>query len=355
MRIKHLAFPVFLTLAGFSRRGSINTAIATAVVGVACFQSGLVIACSYLDGTWILESPAKGLFAHYGAWATIVTDPLLLLTTAFAYRQFQNAMITIPIKKSGRDTVRKIVAPYYRFLRLQENGWNFYALAATIGMLAWLNNIRQTYEPNQYYQHDVFDSASHIYGFAAHKLTLLISWVIVYPASGFLNVSMCLSAYKILEHLKKQDLISPSISHPDGCYGLAAFGKLNVALLVPYLLAFIVIFALITTHQHGYLSAGLPLVVLSTVFIAMSFITIKPLAGEVRRIRRELYRDLADESTEFGKRGDSRDALFGTKVLLFLAASGSPYSPSAKAALILLRTTPAFLTAFKLYHDFYRQ
>jgi hypothetical protein len=353
MQLRKFAFPVYLIFRTFSRSGAINWPILGGILSVATLQMALVILGSYIDGTWRMPGGAKGLLDHYGAWATIVTDPLIMISTAYAYWQFSVAMCALPTSRAPENVraTRRIVQPYRDFLHLKRNGVFVYALLVIVGLLAWTNNIVQTHNPDRYFGHDVFDSTAHIFGFVAHKFTLFVSWVIVYPATGFAIVAMCFSTRLVLEKLKRRNLIEPVVIHPDGCYGLAELGKLNICLLFPYLLAFAVIFFVILTHEHTYRSADIPLFFLTILFVTASYVTIKPLLHQARLIRRALYRRLVRDSMKF-RTGDAASmTLFGIERTSFVLATGSPYTRNGKIILYAMRLAPVGMSALKVYHD----
>ena len=79
-------FPVNLLIISFTRDRIANRPIVFGILAVAFIQARLVNVSSYIDGTWHLPAGDKGLFVHYGAWATIITDPLLMISSAYAYQ-----------------------------------------------------------------------------------------------------------------------------------------------------------------------------------------------------------------------------------------------------------------------------
>lgn len=85
-------FPANLLITSFTRNQAANRPIIFGILAVATIQMLLVIVGPYADGTWYLPAGDKGLFVHCGAWATIITDPLLMISSASAYEQFRYAI-----------------------------------------------------------------------------------------------------------------------------------------------------------------------------------------------------------------------------------------------------------------------
>jgi hypothetical protein len=356
MRLPRFLVPLYVLTDWFPLQRALNPVITASVFSAAVALILIVAAGAYFDRTWLLPPPSKGLAVHYGAWATLVTDPLLAMSVAYAYRQFRTALLTIPTiqERESKAALRRLVRPHLDFLRLRTRSAYLYALLVAIGFLSWLNNIYQTNDPTVFYGHDVFDSTRHLYGFAAHKLALFVSWVLIYPAVGFLNISMCVSTRLILARLRQRKLIVPIVAHPDGCYGLANLGKLNVSLLMPYVLAFAVVFALLITHDRPYLSAEIPLVALTAAFLVASGMTIQPIVAQARLARHGMYQRLARESANFRDASDERSVRFGIERIIFGITNGSPYTASTQAALVAMRVVPVAVTMFKIFDDHFR-
>jgi hypothetical protein len=346
--------PVYVLTDWFPLRGSVRRSVTASVYLLTAVLILSVAIGAYLDHTWFLAPPAKGLAAHYGAWAGLITDPLLAMAVAYSYRQFQIAFLTLPLVpgRKSKALVKGLLRPPIRFIRLRTNGVYLYILLVAVGFLSWLNNIYQTQDPKTFYLHDVFDSTLHPFGFTAHKAVLFVSWVLIYPAVVYVNASLCVSTRVILARLRKRKLIAPIVAHPDGCYGFAKLGQLNVLLLWPYTLTFIVIFALLITHEHPYLTVDIALIAFTIGFFALSGITIQPILKEARAARRKVYDRLAKQSNSI--RSTDANLQFGIERLIFGMATGSPYNTSSRAALTVMKAVPIVITAFKIIGDYVR-
>jgi len=231
---------------------------------------------------------------------------------------------------------------------LKGHGIWLYIIFVCVGLLSWINNIHETNNPFKYFNHNVFDSTDFIFGFAANKFVLFTSWVLIYPAVGFVVLSMCVSTYFILEKLKARKIIAPSVLHPDGCYGFSSLGKLNICLLFPYFFAFFVVFALLITHENLYASLVIPFAVLVATFFLASFITIKPVLSQVKNVHDSYYSKLVKDSATFSMIRGQEALKFGLERICFAMSSGSPYSRDMKSILIGMRAITAAATILKL-------
>ena len=318
-RVRQLIFPVQLIFSGFSHRGKPRRDVIFGVFAFSAFQAALVLVGSYIDGTWWMSNGGKGLSVHYGEWAILISDPLLLISASFAWYQFRVAFRHLPVRdeRANPRKIRSIVKPYQARVTLKGEGILFYAVCACVGMLSWLNNIRETRDPVKYFGHNVFNSADFIYGFLANKFVLFTSWVLIYPAVGFVVVYMCISTFLILRELRNKKLIEPNLLHPDGCYGFSSLGKLNIFLLLPYFFSFFVAFSILITHENLYPSLVLPLAFLTSIFFFVSIITVKPILSLVKSGERKYYLRLVEGSTTLNGMKRQEILRFGQREFAF--------------------------------------
>ncbi|MCW3848087.1 hypothetical protein OF829_12625 [Sphingomonas sp. LB-2] len=315
--------------------------------------TAVLLAC-WWDNSWTISASGKfteggrGFLQHYGAWAILLTDPLLLVASGFLDRQFCVAILTLPAR-ADRDAARAItrsLREYLPWVRGKGTAALFYALCLITGLFAWTYNVASTIDPLGalrhpiFAHHDVFDSGLHMRSFIAFKACLFLSWVVVYPIVGFKLVTIIIATRSILRRAEKHGLLQPRVEHPDGCYGLKNVGTLNIAILVPCLLAFFVMFALLVTHQMMYESILIPLIVVSTVFLVTSFIVIWPAQMVLWQARDKEFRDLAKSSRQPPPASDRDLFQFTARRFFFSAAKASPYSDTTKVIILAMRATP---------------
>ena len=224
------------------------------MVSIALLEAGLLVVGARLEDTLWLPGNGKGLFQHYAIWTIAFTNPMLLFAVAYAYRRFRSALATLPLTNDGaaRSRYRTRRHNHLDVLRMRQFGILLYLLLLLVGFLAWLNNIYQTTVPIEHYGNDVFDANSYFWASIASKCLLFTSWIIIYPIAGFYTLVMSGSLWLIVSELTKNGRITPKVTHPDRCFGLRNLGTLNIALYIPYLLVYIVIFSLFITHRNIY-------------------------------------------------------------------------------------------------------
>jgi hypothetical protein len=332
-------------------------------LAIASAQAAAVAMTSWLDGSWFLSegngfsSEGKGFSQHYGAWAILITDPLLLLASGFLDRQFMVTLVTLPLCR-GRAPKRRMwqmMRRYVPFVRGRGAGVLLYALMVVVGFYWWALNVVQTYDPTGSYRHaifdhhDVFDSGLHIWSFVVFKACLFLSWVIIYPIVGFKFLTVALSTFAILRKTEMEGLVCPRVEHPDGCYGLKNVGTLNIAILAPYLLVFSAIVALWFTHQMIYGSLVVPLTFVTAVFLVTSFIVIRPVYSILCRARLNAYNELVKTCTDAPSKSGADLYRFTVKRFFYSAASASPYSDGTKVLIAAMRAAPVLVLALRFF------
>jgi hypothetical protein len=360
--VRVIAYPLSLSSRLLRSKGRVNWRLAGAIFTVAAIQIAAVLLGCWLDNSWFLPSEhgfpqaGRGFLQHYGAWAILITDPLLLVASGFLDRQFCVTMLSLPTRPD-RDAAKEVthaLRTWVPTVRGRGGIGLLYLLFVVIGIYSWEQNVALTIDPLGphhhaiFAHHDVFDSGLHIWSFLAFKACLFLSWTIVYPIVGFKFLTIAFATFSILRTTEKRHLLCPRVEHPDGCYGLKNVGTLNIAILAPYFLAFFVMYALWVTHQMLYGSILIPLIVVSAIFILTSFLIIFPAYLVLWRARNTEFRNLA-QSSRRPPTGD-RDLLqFAAKRLIFSTANASPYSDTTRILIIAMRVTPLVGVAIKLF------
>ena len=353
--MRAIAAPLKLSSRLLGSRGRIDRRLAGIILIVAALQVAAVLFASWVDDTLTLEG-GRGVFQHYGAWAILLTDPLLLVASGFLDRQFCIAMLTLPVRPGPdvKDQLSGLLRKWIRVVRARGYSALLYALFVIVGLFAWIQNVWFTADPDGpvrhpiFAHHDVFDSGRHLWGFVTFKACLFLSWVVVYPIVGFKFLTTAMATWTILRSAQRNCLVLPRVEHPDGCYGLKNVGTLNIAILSPYLLSFFVMFSLLITHQMLYGSILIPLIAVTIIFLISSFVVIWPAHLMLWRARDREYRDLTTSARNGAPTKDKDLLRFTARRLFFSAAKASPYSETTKVVILAMRAMPAAALAFRL-------
>jgi hypothetical protein len=274
------------------------------ILGIALFgivQILAVLLASWHDNTFFLPPPGRGLMQHYGAGAILISDTIFLVAAGFAFGRFRLAMRDVPLHASD-DVQRR-----WESLVKRSTGWieargypaYAYILCVLLGMAFWLVNVRNTIHPeySNHYSHDVFDGWSHAFGFVAFKICLFTSWVVVFPIVGYILVMMSYATWATLHSAQRNGLLAARVTHPDGCYGFAKFGELNISILAPFLLAYAVMLSLWLTHAKPYETLLLPMAGMTIVFLMVSYFALYPLYVVIHDARTRMFVKLRKQTT----------------------------------------------------------
>lgn len=346
--MRALAAPLDLLTRMFRSGGKFNWRLAIAIFAIGVAQAGAVALISWLDHSWHLDG-GRGFSQHYGAWAILATDPLLLIAAGFLDRQFLVTFMTLPLRpgRQAKQRMSDLRRKYVLFVRGRRLSVFFYILAAIAGTYFWVQNMVGTYDPQgpMHYRifedHDVFDSGAHIWSYIAFKACLFISWVIIWPAVAYKFVTAAIGTRVILQTIVREDILCPRVEHPDSCYGLRNVGNLNIAILAPYLLVFSAIVALWVTHKMVYPSLLFSSAAVLVAFLVSSFVVIWPVYSSLCRARADAFKELVDELPKSRSKSNTELYRFSAKRFFYSAATASPYSLGAQTLITAMRILPA--------------
>lgn len=265
---------------------------ATAIVCVIAIPCAL-IATSYFDRTWIIAGPGVGLFEHRGMWGFVATNPIILVLSHWCWRKSLSVFAHRRKYSTGVADREAASALLNLFIALRGKGKIVYAyyFMVVVGVLATVLNILQTLSPELVYGNDVFDAASHRYGFIATKVFLGVTFIVVYPLSVYLSASSAVAIFFFLTTIQSKKTSAIDFFDRDKCGGYSIFGQINLLVMLTQICIFSVIILLMETHAARYLSVGIPMVLMSAWVIIQSFLGVYP----VHMIVRE-HKDLALKS-----------------------------------------------------------
>jgi hypothetical protein len=323
-----------------------NWPLLVGIMVVAALQAAAVAICSRIDGTWHIPD-GKGFAEHYGIWAILISDPLLLLAGGFLYRQFRLTMVSLPVATNRREEFRELYRPWVSSFRGKGYTWLAYVLCVLIGIGAWTVNVVQTLTPLTTYEHDVFDSWAHPAGFFAFKFALFVSWVIIYPAIGYLFIYAAIATRVVLSEANQNKILNPYVEHPDGCYGFQCVGNLNLAILLPYLIAMFTLLAVYETHDAYYASIIFPAIIIVLLFLFISYAVIWPAQSILCQARASSYKKVLAASKRPLSPGRPEVYNLLAERFHYSTSNASPYSQSARAAVGTMRLAPIVTLGWK--------
>lgn len=352
MKIRSAIFPLHLITRLFPRTGGVNTKLLMGIIAFSASQIAALVLATYYEGTFFLPGVGKGLMEHYGVWAIVVTDPLLLISTSYAYCLFRKCLRTIPTNDAEykRQARRTVYRERLSFLLMKDaSGSAVYLFLVILGCLSFANNIVQTCSPAEYYGNDVFDASQYTLGFLTNKFNLFLSWVVVYPIAAFFCLTMSVSLYAILKQFRDSGQLVAEMHHPDKCFGHARLGTLNLVLMTPYFLTYNVMFFLAETHESTYMSLIIPLIGMTVIFILASYMTLYPLAAFIRSESAKQVDNIQTQLQYAMHSGVKPTIRVAIDSLYISMMHSTPYSKNSQRLLTALRAATITMTAYKTF------
>jgi hypothetical protein len=336
MRFHRRASPLRLASSLFYSDGSLNWLLLIGIVSFGLVLIAAVLLGVYADDTWTLKRDGRGFLRHYGAWVILTGDPLLVILAGWASHKFQTTLDELPFDAPSRNVVENLKTKYLDWIAGQRRAFFGYLLCVSFGFLSWINNLCQTQTPRDFYNHDVFDSRQHFWGYIAYKTCLFVSWVIVYPIVGYTMLTITLSIWLILRTGRNNRLFKFDVMHPDNCYGLGSLGSLGVSIISPFLLVYLTILALLITHGTFYKSVSVPLAGMTLLIFLVSYVALVPGYMLFKRAKKETFGDLLLRShPSHGKDGPGTSH-FAIERICYGLTDNSPYSTTIKIIVIAI-------------------
>jgi len=315
---------------------------------------GIVTLASWMDGTFVMPAPAKGLGQHFGYWALFVTTPVVLWLTSHLLESFIRLIRNVDSYAvadvgGAAGGIERLVKRHELSLTLQSDSvWIFRFI--TLAMFAFcLLNVVQTVTPAATYHHDVFDAYAHPLGFYAAKLYVFVTFTGVYATALFVAMHVTATMVSMLRLLYREDALLINLFAPDNCGGTASFGRINLLILSIYSLFFSVIYAMYQTHRTTYFVMMGSLIGCSLLAICQSILAVFYIHKAVARAKRTLMTDIAERLNGHIDESLRSHGRFPNDLLALrshvMQVRTYPYASGVAAAVNAIRVAPLVLAA----------
>lgn len=313
----------------------------------------LIAAGCWIDGTFVLRNPGKGLSQHYGYWAFFVTTPVIVLLTSHLFEKFAGIIRNVDQYCTGLTPemtrrLDRLVERHLKSLSLHARSLWIFVFIIFVFFCWWILNVIATISPAGTYQHDVFDASAHKAGYYVAKAYLLFVFAIVYATALFVALHVTASMISILKFICKEEILSVNFFHVDNCGGTSQFGNVNLIILAMYASIAAVIFALYVTHGHTYFSMLVSLISCSVIAVAQSVVAVYFMHKAVAQKKRERI-DTVTAQLNARSRISLQGERFPDDLLTYrnhlIAVRTYPYAKSAVFAVNVIRFAPGVLGA----------
>jgi len=341
MRTKKKAeIPGFIlaTTANYLHSGAVRSVY----VGIALIFPVLIAFGSWLDSTWRMSGTDKGFTQYYGFWAIFATTPVILVLTSYLFDYF-SAVIQRHIKSLSLGS---------------RSAWILVFLIIIL-LYWWLFNINHTISPvpKQIFNHDVFDSSEHHFGFYITRAYVFFMFVFVYCPAIFIALHITASMISILKLLCDDDMLLINLFHPDNCGGTSSFGKINLLILSIYGIFFLIIYAMYMTHGQAYLAISVSLAACSILAVIQSVAAVYYIHKAVAQKKSKYIEAVTERLNEQVAASIQSKGKFPDDLLTFrnhlMGLHTFPYTSGALIVVNTIRFVPAALAVVSLFHSKY--
>jgi hypothetical protein len=222
------------------------------VLLVFSFISLLPYLGALLDESFLLPGDAVGMFEHYGNICFTIVFPLVFLLVARGVRhfdQFMGNIDTILIESKFEKKVK-----LKEFLRANWVKDPYVPMKFVLilgGFIFATANAINTFRPGDVWNHDVYDSASHVWGYAAQRIFFYLWWAYVLPILVYRLFVVVITLNRLFCLVTDTDSLDLQPMHPDNAGGLGRLGRMALNFNVAMLLTMAISAALYCTHGYN--------------------------------------------------------------------------------------------------------
>jgi hypothetical protein len=306
----------------------------------------LIFKGTQADNALLLPAPGRGLLNHYGFQFCFLSAPFILLTSYMAVACYLCLLSRLDIlldPKTSQKQVTQFITGYLNAL-FSKNKWGgALGLFIFIGAGFSIITFRQLNNPQVFWGNDVFNAVRYHHGYIWANSVLFITWSFIYPIAFYSAICITISIERIVDHLRKEGLLKLDFLHVDQCGGMAAFGTLNLVIMLIYLGPFTSLYALHVTHKNAYLSLISGSIIMSAVFIVQSIYGVYWISKAIAQERDAMVSVLNKEIEYARGKPDSNPSVILAKLAYrdrVLAVKSFPYSTNISIAVNMLRFMP---------------
>lgn len=324
-------------------RTSVRRASICGATIAAMFVYALILAAEIDENFW-LPDRGVGLFQHPGIPVILLADFLVLFFSASVGRAFLLLARKLPNDeaKSTKRYLKRILSRGRSAILLNGPAARMFLFCAGLGALFWAGNAFQTLNPIRYYGNDVFDSISHVASYLVMRLILGTSWILLYPYCAVLVFSVAGNIFSVTRLLRMRKRLVYKIFHPDRSGGYTYIGNISFLSIMAMLALYCALISVIYTHHKFNVLQLSGLLILTSFFIAATYLITWPTIRFLVEKRRLLL-------LRGYKAATASPRSVPLMTWLFLVASFSPYSPIQRIMINAARVGSIVVTAQRLW------
>jgi hypothetical protein len=319
----------------------------------------IAFAC-WIDGTWKLADSGKGFSQYYGFWTIFVTTPIILVLTARVFDTFiasikDRSAYCIDGPDETRSQIDKLAEKHIKSLSLQSASAWILVFVLIAAFYKWQTNWVSTLWPTPLhtFNHDVFDSSAHLFGFYVTRAYVFFTYVLVYAPALFVVGHVTWSMISILKYVCDDHVLRINLFHRDNCGGTSIFGNINLLILTIYVNFFAVICLMYITHGHAYEAITTALLTCSVLVIVQSIAAVYYIHKAVRQKKFECIKEIAEKLNQGAAESIQADKHFPNDLLALrthvMGLHTFPYTAFALMVVNVIRVLAPALAVFAFF------
>jgi hypothetical protein len=263
------------------------SALGAAIAGTSAYA--LILSAEIDENFWLPQQDI-GLFQHPGIPAILLADFLVLFFSASIANAFLLFARKLPVDdaRSTRRYLQRVVSRGRASILLQGATMQMFLFCAGIGTLFWAINAFQTLDPIKYYANDVFDSSNHRASYVVMRLILGGSWILLYPYCAIVVLGVAGNIFVATRFLRDRKRLSYKMFHPDRSGGYSYVGNISFLSIMAMLALYCALISVIQTHQKLNVLQISGLLLLTTSFVAATYLITWPTIGFLMEKRRAM-------------------------------------------------------------------
>jgi hypothetical protein len=204
------------------------------------------------DRSFFLPGESVGMLEHYGNICFTVVFPLIFLFGMRGFRCFDQFISNIDANLIKDKFERKVKLQEFLHTNWIKEPYVPLKFLFIFGGVTFATiNAVNTLRPEEVWNHDVYDSISHVSGYIAQRIFFYVWWAYILPIFIYRLFVVVITLNKLFHLVIDTDSLDLQPMHPDNAGGLGKLGKMALNFNIAILLTMAVSATLYYTHGYN--------------------------------------------------------------------------------------------------------
>lgn len=204
------------------------------------------------DRSFFLPGEALGIFEHYGNICFTIVFPLVFVFGMRGIRCFDQFISNIDTNLIEEKFERKVKLDKFLQINWIKDPYVSLKVLFIFGGFTFATvNAINALIPGEVWNHDVYDSASHIGGYIAQRIFYYVWWAYILPIFIYRLFVIVMTLNRLFRLVIDTDSLNLQPMHPDNAGGLGGLGKMALNFNIAILLTMAISATLYYTHGYN--------------------------------------------------------------------------------------------------------